>query len=179
MAWNISYTSYSRLMIDTSMHYQNNMHSRARCILVLISILTDLHLSLGESPKILGFTYRTKQIEILESSITSNIITLEVDQDLYHQVQCPTEFSEASRAQFVPCCNVSSNINIGCHTPEYAEDRCVDQNHATSTGIMQADEESTQRYSFKIANYQSCHSISILVKAISGKMLFIYVNSRD
>ncbi len=151
------------------------LNTSARCIIIFICVLANLQSVVGDPLKILNFTYRTKQFEILELTIANNIITLEVDQDLYHKVQCPIEFSEVTQTQFVPCCNKSTNATGPCYTPIYADEKCIDENHATSTGIMQADETSLKRYSFKVANYQNCHSISILAKAVSGNIILINV----
>lgn len=148
-------------------HFNTTIYS-ARCIVIFIFILADLRSVFGDAPKILSFTYRTKQFELLELTVTNNIITLEVDQDLFHQVQCPIEFSEVSRTQFVPCCN--ANVTSGCYKPIFADESCIDENHYVSTGIRQADETSLKRYSFRIANYQNCHSVSMLAKAVSGNI---------
>lgn len=158
----------SQLIAIPQMRYSNTTIYSARCIIIFIFILADLQSVIGDPLKILSFTYRTKQFEILELTMTNNIITLEVDQDLYHQVQCPIEFSEVSRAQFVPCCN--ANVTSGCYKPKYSDEKCIDENHSVSTGIMQADETSLKRYSLRIANYQTCHSISMLAKAVSGNI---------
>ena len=146
------------------MSYFNSRIIYSRCIFIFIFIFQLVE---GTPPKILNFTYRAKTFEILELTLANNIITLEVDQDLYHKVQCPIEFSESSRAQFVPCCS-STNSTIGCFQPSSPQELCIDENHAVETGLQEADGSGYKRYAFQISNYASCHSISMLAKAISG-----------
>ena len=173
LSWDISFF-ISFVSVRPQMR---RLNTSARCI-ILIFILIDVQSIIGDPLKILNFTYRTKQFEILELTIANNIITLDVDQDLYHQVQCPIEFSDVTQTQFVPCCsNSSTNTPSGCYKPERSDESCIDQNHATFTGIMQADDILLQRYAFQIANYQNCHSISILAKALSGNIILNNVKS--
>lgn len=148
------------------MNYLTNIS--AQCILVLcILISADIQRVAGEPPKIVNFTYRTKQLGLIDQTITSNIITLELDQDVYHQVQCAIDFTEANRAQIMPCCSSNTNATE-CYTPPDIGQTCLDGDgkHINITGTKPAYDY--QRYAFRVSNYATCHSVSILSKAVLG-----------
>lgn len=149
------------------MKYSRNYIS-AQCIFVLCIFIAIQEVA-SEPPKIVNFTYRTKQLGLIDQTITSNIIALELDQDVYHQVQCPIEFSEANRTKFVPCC---SNTNAtDCYTPpnDRYQRTCLDGNGSPIINITGTNSPGVyQRYTFKVSNYATCHSLSILSKAVSG-----------
>ena len=142
-------------------------YSRVRWLLILLIILITWEYTACEPPKIVKFTYRTKQLSLVDQIITSNIITLELDQDIYHQVQCPIEFSEANRTRIMPCCSSNTNATE-CYTPSNAAQTCLDGNGTYINITGTKDPYDYQRYALRVSNYASCHSISILNKAVSG-----------
>jgi hypothetical protein len=159
---------FNATVLKTTPHMKYLKYISAQCIFVIcIFILADIQGVVGEPPKIVNFTYRTKQLGLIDQTITGNIITLELDQDVYHQVQCPIEFSEANRTQIMPCCSSNTNATE-CYTPSNAAQTCLDGNGTYINITGTKDPYDYQRYALRVSNYASCHSISILNKAVSG-----------
>jgi len=108
---------------------------------------------LAASPKITEFTYRMKQLELLDSVLDAITVTAKFDQEVFHNVTC-TDPTEQEPAIFTPCC-IYSNVS-GCVTSDVT---CLDFAHPSLNNSIVYNQ--FINYFTHVANYATCHSITI------------------
>lgn len=119
----------------------------------------------AEAPKITEFTYRFKQLELLDSVLDAISLTAKFDQEVFHNVTC-SDPSEQEPAIFSPCCTFSNTT--GCVSSIYEGVQCLDFAHPSLNNSIGYN--NILYYYAHVDNYATCHSVTIENLAELGKV---------
>jgi hypothetical protein len=122
-------------------------------------------LAVAEPPRVVDFSYRLKQFELIDTVLDAISVTAKFDQPVFHNVSCANS-NDQEKAVYAPCCayrNVTGCVSSGDEIVP-----CVDFEHPSLNNTV-GYKEWTYFYAH-VDNYETCHSVVIENYAIGSKM---------